>query len=107
MDSYLKDLIEDIAMEEVPQNKAIPASPRVATPRVFRLGRLNNNPQSPEWGQPQDQDLVLLEDQESKGQDLLADEVVPAEKKVGLTGTYSSRLFGSSTKYFASKIRKQ
>lgn len=104
MNTYLKNLIEDMAVEEVPASAPAPASSQ--TPRVFRLGRLANNPQSPEWGQLQDRDLVLLEDEENEGQDLLADEAVPAEKKVGLTGTYSSRLFGSSTQYFASKIRK-
>jgi hypothetical protein len=105
MNTYLKNLIEEFAAEEVSQDVSTTPNPTQA-PKVFRLGRLAN-PHSPEWGQNQDRDLVLLEDEENDGQDLLADEVVPPEKKVGLTGTYSSRLFGASTKYFASKIRKQ
>ena len=102
MNTYLKNLIEEFSSELSSPG----ASNSTSAPKVFRLGRLAN-PHSPEWGQSQDQDLVLLEDEGHQGQDLLAGEVVPAEKKVGLTGTYSSRLFGSSTKYFASRIRKQ
>jgi hypothetical protein len=104
MSSHLKHLIEEVAVEEVASAHAVPVPSRA--PRVFRLGRLAN-PLAPEWGHAQDQDLVLLEDQGHQGQDLLADEAVPAEKKVGITGTYSSRLFGSTTQYFASKIRNQ
>jgi hypothetical protein len=102
MNTYLKNLIEDFAKEESPKAPSTPQS----APKVFRLGRLNQSG-SPEWGRTQDEDLVLLADEAQPNQDPLAEEAVPAEKKVGLTGTYSSRLFGSTTKYFASRIRKQ
>lgn len=98
MNSQCKELIEEITTESSQSGKN--------RHRVFRLGRLAN-PQAPEWGRPQDQDLVLLEDQGLEGGDPLAEEAVEPEQKVGLTGTYSSRLFGSSTRYFAHKIRNK
>lgn len=102
---YLEGLIEELAAEAAPHGYA--DSDREPEGRIFRIGR-QGPAQAHEMGHPADEHLALVPVEEELLGPIEAEPLVSEpQSPSGLTGSYSSRLFGASSGYFAEKILRK
>jgi len=105
MGQYLiESLIDDFAAEAVSHGNA--ELGRAPVGQVFKIGR-QGPAQAHELGHPADEHLALIPAEEEAIGPAGPSEAQPQASKNGLTGSYSSRLFGASNGYFADKILKK